>query len=219
MVLLIKKKLKKVILRKMKVEKKMKKLITIFGIAVLIFAGCSSPVETSLDPINLQQNNLTKESTEIIIVDPVVLPTELFTSKEISGKSGGYITLTGKYRNAYGDTISVDVKLSIPKGAFIGTKNISIRTDKINPCLEFQPSSVFSKPLKLNLTFKGLSTDRYNLISGETVFAHVADNGIVEPVMDEGLTVDKTMKETSVKGANIMHFSRYSFIRKSPKQS
>ena len=196
----------------------MKKLITIFGLAALLFGGCSNPVENSMEPMKLEQNSLNKLSVEVID-NPLVLPTQLFTSKEISGNNGGNIVLSGQYKNAFGDTISVDVKLTIPKGAFIGIKNISIKTDKLNPCLEFQPASVFSKVLKLNLKFKGLSADRYNLVSGETVFAHIADNGNVSPVLDEGLVVDKTSKLTSVNGANIMHFSRYGFVRKSPKQS
>ena len=197
---------------------KMKKIITIFGLAALLFAGCSNPVENSMEPMNLEQNSFNKESVKVI-VDPAVIPTELFTSKEINGRNGGYIVLFGKYKNVFGDTISVDVKLTIPKGSFIGTKNISIRTDKINPCLEFQPASVFNKELKLNVTFKGLTTDRYNLVSGETVFAHIADNGIASSVLDEGLAVDKTLKFASVKGASIAHFSRYGFIRKSSKES
>lgn len=194
----------------------MKKLITIFGVAALLFGGCSNPVETSLDPVNLDQNSFSKEIADVI-VNPAVLPTELFTSKEISGRIGGTIELNGYFKNAYGDTVLVAAKLVIPRGAFSGTKVISIRTDKSRPGLEFQPASVFSQTLKLNLSFKGMSTERYSLKTNETGFAYLADNGFTSELINDGISVDSNTKFLKVIGANITHFSRYSFIRKTPR--
>ena len=38
--------------------KKVKKIITIFGLAALVFAGCSNPVENSVEPINSEISHL-----------------------------------------------------------------------------------------------------------------------------------------------------------------
>jgi hypothetical protein len=114
------------------VKEKMKKLITILGVAAMLFAGCSNPVETSVEPIVSDSDTFNKEN-EFGTCLSVALPNELCTAKEIQGTDGGIIVLNGKFRNTFGDIVTVQARLSIPSNAFTGTINISIKTSKKNP--------------------------------------------------------------------------------------
>ena len=194
--------------------KKMKKLITIFGIAALVFAGCSNPVENSIEPIITVSGSINKEmgfETNTL----TALPSELYSEKQIDGIQGGKVILQGVYQNYYGDTVTVTATLEVPKDAFTGIKNISMRTDRYSPAMEFQPGGSFNKPLKLNLKFVGIKLSRHNLQDGKTDFFYIADNGTMVVIKHDGLNVNLAEKKAEVKGAELKHFSRYGFIRKS----
>ena len=198
--------------------KKMKKLIAIFGLAALVFAGCSNPVENSVEPI-ISETRYLQQSDDHGTYSPEALPTFLYAEKEIDGHIGGQITLLGIYKNYYGDEVTVTAKLTIPKDAYTGIKLISMRTDDYSPAMEFQPGGNFVKPLKLDLKFVGMKLERYNLSNGKTDFFYIADDGTRTVIKNDGLSVNLAEKKAEVKGAELMHFSRYGFIRKFSQES
>jgi hypothetical protein len=197
----------------MKMVKKMKKLITIFGIAALLLVGCSNPVENSLEPITPASGSISKEmgnGTD----SPTALPSELYVEQEIDGGIGGKVTLEGLYLNYYGDSVTVKATLTIPAGAYKRSKLISIRTDSHLPVIEFEPGGEFDSPIKLDLKFTGMRLERYGLQNGKTDFYYIADDGTQILIKNDGLNVNLAEKKAEVRGAKLNHFSRYGFIRK-----
>jgi hypothetical protein len=195
----------------------MRKLIAIFGLAALVFAGCSNPVENSVEPIIPVSGSINKEigfGTNTL----TALPSELYIEKQIDGKLGGKVILQGVYQNYYGDTVTVTATLEVPKDAYTGIKNISMRTDQYSPAMEFQPGGSFVKPLKLDLKFVGMKLSRYNLQDGKTDFFYIADDGTMVVIKNDGMNINLKDKKAEVHGAQLNHFSRYGFIRKFSQQ-
>jgi len=201
----------------MKMVKKMKKLITIFGIATLLLAGCSNPVENSFEPVAPSFSTLNKEmgnGTD----SPTALPSELYVEQEIDGGIGGKVTLEGIYLNYYGDIVTVKATLTIPAGAYKRNKLISMRTDSRLPVIEFEPGGEFDLPLKLDLKFTGMQLERYGLQNGKTDFYYISDDGTTVLIKNDGLNVNLEEQKAEVRGAKLNHFSRYGFIRKQTEQ-
>lgn len=196
----------------------MKRLIFISAILSVLFFGCSNPVEHSLDPISSETTTIHK-SYDDESANPVTLPYELYVEKIINGAQGGSLVLQGEYINAYGDRVTVYSKLSIPSNAFFGLKVISMRTDRYNPVLIFEPGSYFNSLLSLDVKFVGMELQRYGLRTGKTDFVYIAPNQSVEVIKNDGLSIDLVEKKAEVKGAKLQHFSRYGFIRKAPSLS
>jgi hypothetical protein len=192
----------------MKMVKKMKKLMAVLGLAAMLFAGCSNPVENS------PASGSTNEETEFGKDSLILYPHELYIEKEIDGEIGGKFTLEGIYQNYFGDTVTIKATISVPAGAYKRIKLISMRTDSHLPAMEFQPSGEFDLPLKLDLKITGMQLERYGLQDGKTDFFYIADDGTITLIKNDGLNVNLGDKKAEVKGAKLNHFSRYGFVRK-----
>ena len=109
-----------------------------------------------------------------------------------------------------GKLISMSAKLTIPAKAFKGTKNFDIIFDFYYYSVELYPSPfIFNKPVILDLSFYGV--DFSNLDSDNLNFEYL--DGENEVLKYADITINKSWKVLSIKGAELSHFSRYGWTR------
>ena len=186
-----------------------KNFLLVLLVSSLGFWGCSDSLMTE------PQNDISIEKTAQTNPAnlPGLIPTELSVTKTINGANGGIILLAGLYINKDGRIITVLATLNIPRGAFEGTREITIATDKKDPALSFSPSMKFNVPLKLNLTFLSVDLRALGLTPWNTKFSYIGDDGTIENVPNDGIRVDLLRGLLSVNQARIVHFSRLGFTR------
>jgi hypothetical protein len=185
-----------------------KNFLFVLVISSLGFWGCSDTLTT--EP---QDNISVEKTTETNLAKLPALPTELSATKTINGERGGMIVLAGLYRTTQGRLITVAAALFIPPNAFEGTKEITVTTDEELPSLHFSPCMAFDIPLYLNLTFVGFDLRELGLTPWNTKFCYIGDDGTVEEVSNDGVTVNLYRSSLGVQRARIEHFSRFGFTR------
>ncbi len=133
-------------------------------------------------------------------------------SKNINGNSGGEI----EFDKDYGNGLSADVSLNFKKGAFEGTKRITVTPDPDNFLLSFSPSISFNKTVNLDFEIEGLDLSFLNSNKKKITvdFAYIADDGSVEVIKNNGVKINIEEGKISVHNAKLNHFSRYAFITK-----
>ena len=185
----------------------MKGILIIFAATlVLLFASCSENGTSSNQPTTSQK--------ELIKLPPKAsLSTELqiSASDKIDGAVGGQIILSSTYISLEGKIVSINAILSIPAGAFDGSRNISATADDDYAAIYFYPHMTFDKPLKLTLSFTGLDLKDMNLANGVVGFYYVDNQGNMTPVYNKGVIVNNLLGSITVMNAQIDHFSRYAF--------
>ena len=137
------------------------------------------------------------------------------TTKTIDGEKGGVITLSGVHVALGRDlnTVIMNTKLTIPKGAFKGIREITLTADYESPGIICDPHMVFDKPLLLDLKYVGLSLKKLNLTPSNVKFGYIRYDGTVEPCENDGIDFDPLNGLLGVHQAQIHHFSRYAFSR------
>jgi hypothetical protein len=185
----------------------LKSFVFVLLLSGLGFWGCSDSLVTE------PQNEIVIEKTNETNLAKFSIPSELSVKKRINGEKGGIIPLAGIYKNKDEKVITVITTLTIPRGAFKGTKEISITTDKSDPVLSFLPDIKFNVPLKLNLTFIGFDLKALGLDETNTRFNYIGDDGKTENVINDGIDVETSRGSLTVKGAVLEHFSRFGFTR------
>ena len=184
-----------------------KNFVFVLLLSGLGFWGCSDSLVTE------PQNEIAVEKTNETNLAKFSFPSELSVTKRINGEKGGIIPLVGIYKTKDEKIITTIATLTIPRGAFGGTKEISITTDKSDPVLSFSPEIKFNEPLKLNLTFLGFDLKALGLDQTNTRFNYISNDGRTEAVLNDGIDVEASRGFLSVKRARIEHFSRFGFTR------
>jgi hypothetical protein len=133
-------------------------------------------------------------------------------SKAIDGSAGGRMIMEKYYIANDGDSVSIEVDLRIPAGAFQGTKNITLIVDNNYATVHFYPEMIFDDTLRLFQRFKGLHLENY--VTGTFDFVFIRDNGTTELIKNNGLQVVVPQGIVRVQNAKLYHFSRYGWIRK-----
>lgn len=177
----------------------MKKLITISIILILFNVGCN------------EQTNITSPYKSTSISENVSLLKPVTVSKEINGDTGGFITLGDLEQAQNGRCVYSAVYF--PAGSFSGTKTITISLDPKKLTGTFGPGMVFNRPVRFSALFTGLKLNDVNVSNFE--FVYVAPNGQQTTISSSFLYFDKDRGVLGILGAQIPHFSRYAFVRKS----
>jgi len=186
---------------------------------ILIFIlGCEDtsnivdPIDTS---VSVNYNKITIYDYELIPLPPksALWSDSIFTISEvIDGDVGGRMIMEKYYIASNGDSITIFADLRIPAGAFTGTETISITVDDEYAAIQFLPSMVFAKKLRLFQSFRGLDLSNYSNATLDFVF--IDDEGNVELIKKNGIQVNLPQGFVRVQNAKILHFSRYGWIRK-----
>jgi hypothetical protein len=182
----------------------MKFYLLIPVLAIFIFAGCAK--ENSI--MGPQSSQVQSKSQWIKISKTSSLSVEntYTVSKSIDGNKGGIVSLSKVFQND-GNWALVTAKLTIPKGAYSGTKIISYTVNTESAGIEFSPNNIsFDKNLSLDLIFTGVDISGYD--ASKLVFSYLDGNSIV-PATFSYVNANIAQGLLVVLGAQISHFSRY----------
>lgn len=186
-------------------------LFTLLLIAAFL-VGCT---DTPISPLDSQANPEGQLDKLVKLPPKSGLSTETVYSQTvlIDGEQGGEIKIKEYYWTNDGQKVKIDARLTIPKNAFTGSVNITMKIDDEYAAASFEPSMSFEKPLEFNLTINGLDLSQLNLAGASYNFVYVADDGNVEDVVNDGVVLDNFLKGLTVDKAQLNHFSRYAFSR------
>lgn len=204
---------------------RMKHIITFISFLLLHLIGCSDYTEFPVESIS---NNKVLEKHSVISDAPdcrmpeyqlVPLPPKapewqgitLSANAVIFGEVGGEIELDTFYVAVDGRAINILASLVIPRGAFKGTRKITITVDDEFAAIHFYPAMTFEKPLMLTQVFSGLNLKSRH--TGTIDFAFIDDNGSIECIRNNGIQVIVPQGLVRVLSARISHFSRYGWTR------
>ena len=195
----------------------MKKILSILLVTLVILMGCDTSPDLSVnDPGYDPQISITKITNSDLIPLPNKSPLwidSVFTmSKVIDGSVGGRIIMEKYYIADNGDSISIEVDLRIPSGAFQGTKTITMTVDNDYATVHFYPEMIFNATLRLCQSFEGLHLENYT--NGNIDFVFIRDDGTTEIIKKNGLQVVIPQGIVRIQNAKLVHFSRYGWIRK-----
>jgi len=138
-----------------------------------------------------------------------VIP-ELSNSKVIDGNYGGLLEIYYRHRNEKNFVI-INAVLTIPPGAFSGTKRIWMVLNNEIGTIWFYPHLVFSIPVRFDIKYSGI-----NLLSinGSTIdFIFQNNDGTIEQVNYKSIDVSLDEGYLTLKGGMLNHFSRYGWSR------
>jgi hypothetical protein len=188
----------------------MKNLLTILLLSVGLFlVGCSN--DSSLvgpTGTDITNQSVQTQGDSFIGIPSTSLDKSKKVKKEINGKKGGTIEIEGELKNG----IEFEAKLVIPKGAFKGTKKITIKFNKKSAAFDLGPNNAtFDKPLLLSAEIKGLNLK--NIDPNDVQFGFLDKKGNLVPVVYEKMKVDVEDGELKVKNAQLWHFSRYGWAK------
>jgi hypothetical protein len=182
----------------------MKYLLLFPILAIFILAGCAK--ENSIMGPQSSTNQSTSQWIKIIHSPSLSVENTYTASKSIDGSKGGTVELTKVFKDD-GNWALVTAKLTVPKGAFSGTKNISYTVNTETASIDFSPADTsFSKNLNLDITFTGVNISGYK--ASDLAFAYLEDGSIV-PAKFTYANANIAKGLLMVLGAQISHFSRY----------
>jgi hypothetical protein len=180
-------------------------------LAVLIFSfslvSCSDSILDNPENITNEQTSLSK-GNNFENDNPLTTVT-----KTINGRNGGVINLTGIYIGLDLKIITIFAKLTIPPGAFTGTRNITLTADWQTPGIICKPAMQFNIPLTLDLRYIGIDLTNLLFNQNNVFFAYLGDDGTIEPCDYEKIDFNLLTGLLGVRKAKINHFSRYGFSR------
>jgi len=131
----------------------------------------------------------------------------------INGGNGGAIEITESYVAGNGHTVEIYAKLTVPTNAFTGNIPITMTIDDEFAAVWFTPHIVFSNPVQLQMSFKGIDLEDLMLVNGKYDLLYICDDGTFEVVGHDEVQVIESQQEIRVQKAYLNHFSRYAFTR------
>ncbi len=187
----------------------MKKLTYLISFLFLISFGCKE----SINEVNSFQKIIQRSLIPLPLTAAISITPSYSVTDSIDGGLGGIIVINHGYLPNSGDSVIVSAVLKIPKGAFEGTKGITLTLDNHYATVYFDPHMTFNIPLNLNLTFKGLDLKGLNIDPDNIDFSYIDSDGNITHVDYNTLNVNMSAGLISMTGGKIDHFSRYGFSR------
>jgi hypothetical protein len=190
-------------------DKTMKKLLTLVALVSLFFFGCDQESDLSSPSVDspAQQFKL------ISIPAPVggMSVEALFTKyHKIDGDDGGRFTAYFGYEGGMFGYVKVRSILTFEEDSFEEVKVISQTLDTEYAAMKFGPSMQFEEIVRLDLVMKGLDLSNVN---PETLdFVYLNNDGSIEHIKYDSLTIDVSSGTIELSNAVLTHFSRYGFV-------
>ena len=189
-------------------DKTMKYLLTLSLASLLFFIGCDqgSDLTSPVDDIKSENANWISLPT----IEGMHIERSFTVSKRINGNLGGSLSMYESYSGGPFGTVTIDAELVFEKGAYPGTKKISMTNDNDGCVATFGPSLQFNDIVTYTVTYTGI--DLSNIDPNNVKFAYIASNGDLQYAQHEGITVNVSTGTIQVINALIPHFSRYGFV-------
>ena len=183
----------------------MKKILMLLALAGIVLTGCS---DVKLNNVS-QPEKGTYKLVQIPAKTGLTSETVYSTTSIVDGSIGGTMTINASYTGDNGQTVTLNVSMTIPAGAFSGVRTITLTADDQYAALVCSPSMVFDKNLLLDFSYTGLNIKTVDLPKDKNGFYFISDSGILETIASNGFIIDKKSGSLSVTGAQIPHFSRF----------
>ncbi|NWF89303.1 MAG: hypothetical protein HXY50_07535 [Ignavibacteriaceae bacterium] len=186
----------------------MKKFVSVAVLFVVFFIGCSN--ESS---INSPLEDLVKE--ELMArenLSGLQLNKSLTITKEINGEEGGILFVGDFFSAQNGQPGAIFASCVFPRGAFKGTKTITMTVDDSTLTGTFSPHMEFDKPVLFSVLFTGLNLSKYD--QSQISFVYFDENGTKNVIKSWFIHFNKLKGVLGILNAQLPHFSRYGFIRK-----
>ena len=164
---------------------------------------------------------ISSENQTLVISDsaePIVYSTQtgFALTKEINGLLGGEINFDSTLVDKNNDTVMIRISLVFDSNSFSGSQQITIIPDVNTGSIQFTPAMIFNKPAKLDLEYSGINLTELGFSSNSTIdFVYMADNRNIEYILKNECKIKWNTQMLYVKKAELPHFSRYVFVRKS----
>ena len=187
----------------------MKKLITFSLLSFLLFFGCNQDSEI-LTPVEESSN---QDYTFISLPTPtggLSVETIYTFSEEISGEQGGIFFNQFSYQGGPFGNVTVQSRLLFPENSFSGYEDITKTYNTDYATMEYGPSMSFNTPVICGLRFYGL--DLSGVDPNTVRFVYIANDGAIEVVEYESISINVASGYIWVKNAELNHFSRYGFV-------
>ncbi len=185
----------------------MKKLLFSVLFAGLLLGGCSDINNSTASGPDSNSAKMFKMPQTI----DMAAEASFTASQNISGSTGGTISLSGSYLAASG-TVTVQANLNVPSSAYPGEKVLYVANSSAFAEIDFNPTLTFSAPVLLNATVSGLDLSGVN--PADVYFAYISDDGsYIERIDCDQIGVDVVHGTLSVTNAHLSHFSRYIWSR------
>ncbi|QQS37619.1 MAG: hypothetical protein IPM56_06605 [Ignavibacteriales bacterium] len=185
----------------------MKNFLFIALFLSLIIGGCEDKPELSTKPDGSNKAEWIKLPAKV----NSTLEKVFYVEKSINGQTGGEILLDASYAGGPLGTVYVYSKIIFPPNSFNGTVNFTMTVSDDEAVLIFEPSMVFNLPAILDVRFEGL--DLTGIDPAAVSFYYKNDDGSVEYVDRNTLTVDVRKGKLHLDDAIIPHFTRLGFTR------
>ncbi|NWF89302.1 MAG: hypothetical protein HXY50_07530 [Ignavibacteriaceae bacterium] len=185
----------------------MKKYVIILALFGLYFLGCSDQPTVSYEPA---ASEVMYKLIELPAPLNLKLNTVYTVSKVINGSTGGTITIQDNYAGGPYGNVTKNITLTFPSGSFSGTKTITLSVDDYYCVADFSPSMTFLMPVVANVTYTGINL--YGIDPAKIKFVYLKDDGSIEYLTNDGVTIDLATGTLKVKNVKLNHFSRYGFI-------
>ena len=183
----------------------MKKILLFLALAGIVLTGCSD--------VKLNNANQPEKATYKLVQIPgktgLSNETVYTTTCIIDGSIGGTMTINASYMGNNGQSVSLNVSMTIPAGAFSGVRTITLTADDQYALLVCSPSMTFDKNILLDFSYTGLDIKTVDLPKYKNGFYFISDSGNLEAIASNGFLIDKKSGSLSVTGAQIPHFSRF----------
>lgn len=185
----------------------MKKYISIIILFSLFIIGCSDDSVVNSSPTQLQNNY---KLVKLPAHSGLQINNNYSDSKQITGSTGGTLSLQGSYSGGPYGTVTVNSTLEFMGGSFSGTKTITMTADDEYCASSLSPGMSFSLPGIYNITYTGVDLSEINPSTAK--FVYLKANGELEYPMHDGIIVDQSIGKIQVINARLDHFSRYGFV-------
>ena len=193
----------------------MRRYIFLFSVMILFVIGCSeeSNILSPANDVNTNEPNWISLPSVNSANGMSVMSMPVFQmSDSIDGEKGGKIKIDEKYDGPNGE-VKVKAELVFPKGAFSGTKYITMILDTDFGNATFTPHAVFENDAIYNAEFQGLDLTAIDKMEAKNVeFVYQAADGSYEYIETSKIEVDVKNGKLKVRDAKLPHFSRYGFV-------
>ena len=186
----------------------MKTLLSSLLLSAIFLLGCA---DTPISPTESESQSY--ELIKLPAKSSLSLQKSYTQTVTINGEAGGEIEIAENYVAADGHTVEIYAKITVPSNAFTGDVPITMTVDDEDAAVSFTPHMVFSKPVILHLSFKGIDLDQLMIVNGKYDLLYIGDDGTFEEVGHDEVHVIESLGEIRVQKAYLNHFSRYGLTR------
>lgn len=189
----------------------MKKLISLLIIFLLLAVSCTDQINTTL----VEKNENIRDPNILTLPAPDNPSLEKITSvsQMIYGSDESLIEINTGYAGGPFGWVSITANARFKKNSFTGQKYVTMSIDDEYIMATFLPQSTFSKPVIYNFTIIGVDLSGVN--PSEVDFVYLDPNGKYEKIKYHSIFIEKQSGKLQITDAELPHFSRYVFVRKS----